>query len=122
MYHLIRQYVCLPVLKMSPPLQSFATTSGNFSNVSRFTDSQPKSSNAITSHSVMHLLASAPAPPIAHRYTALLRTIASHTSCERSPLPIIAQSPISRSFGANLSILPEVVGVKIMFELKEVPE
>ena len=64
----------------------------------------------MTSQEVMHLHASAPAPPVAQKYTAPLRSIASHTSRERSPLPIIAHSPMSRSAGEYTSILPEVVG------------
>ena len=64
----------------------------------------------MTSHSGMHLQASAPAPPIAQKYTAPLRLIASQTASERSPLPIIAESPISSSMGEYTSILLEVVG------------
>lgn len=46
-----RQYFSLPDLNRFPPTQSIVTISGNFSNLSRFTLSQPRSSNAMTSHS-----------------------------------------------------------------------
>ena len=52
----------------------------------------------------------APAPPIAAKYTALFLTIASMTSFDRFPLPIIAFCPRSSSVGAYLSIREAVVG------------
>ena len=54
--------------------------------------------------------ASAPAPPIEQRYMALFLTIASLTAILLSPFPIIPPSPKSKRRGANLSILPDVVG------------
>ena len=56
---------------------------------------------------------SAPAPPIAAKYTPVLRFIASRTSSLISPLPIIPPKPISRRVGAKLSILAEVVGPQL---------
>ena len=58
----------------------------------------------------MHFDKRAPAPPIAAKYTALFLTIASFTSSVRLPLPIIPIKPLSKSFGAYLSILLAVVG------------
>lgn len=49
------------------PLVSIPTNKGKFLKVNFFIDSQPKSSKAITSHSVILRLARAPAPPIAQR-------------------------------------------------------
>ena len=54
-------------LNIFPPLQSIPTISGKLSNSRRFTDSQPRSSKAITSQLFIDFAASAPAPPIAQR-------------------------------------------------------
>ena len=56
--------------KSEPPAQSIPTTSGKSSTTRRLTDSQPRSSNAITSTERTACAASAPAPPSAQRYTA----------------------------------------------------
>ena len=74
------QYSALPIEKISPPKQSLATINGKFSKVNLLTDSQPKSSKAITSQDVIQCDANAPAPPMAHRYIALFLTIASLTA------------------------------------------
>ena len=102
--------ICCYTLKIDPPFASIPTKRGNLWKVSRFTDSQPRSSKAITSHSVMCLQASAPAPPIAHKYSAQFLSIAAATSALRGPFPIMAASPISSIAGANLSIREDVVG------------
>ena len=67
-------------------------------------------SNIYTSEEIMDFDNSAPAPPTAAKYTARLRTIASFTSFDRFPLPIIPPNPRSKSAGAYLSIRLDVVG------------
>ena len=52
----------------------------------------------------------APAPPIAQKYKALYFLIASTTSSDLFPFPIVAITPFAIKSGVNLSILEEVVG------------
>ena len=58
---------CYRCSKRLPPWQSMAVIKGKSSNHRRLTDSQPRSSKAITSQDLMHLQASAPAPPMAQK-------------------------------------------------------
>ena len=53
---------------------------------------------------------SAAAPPMAAKYTTLFFTMASTTSLERGPLPIMPLSPCSIIAGEYASMRPDVVG------------
>ena len=88
------------------------TMSGKSAKTSRLTDSQPSSGNAISSSEAICRAAMAPAPPMATRYTARLRRMASTTAALRLPFPMVALRPRSYSAGANASIRPLVVGPK----------
>ena len=92
------------------PSESITTIAGKFSTLSFLIASVPRSSYATTSDSTIAFESKAPAPPMAARYTALFLTMASITSLDLFPFQIIPRSPISRSSGAYLSILLDVVG------------
>ena len=83
-----------------PPAASMAQMSGMSRTVRRRTASAPRSLHAMTSHLSTHPAISAPAPPVAAKYTAPWARIASATGWERGPLPIIPLSPRAMSFGA----------------------
>ena len=70
----------------------------------------PKIILVIEDDETMRLAISAPAPPIAPKYTAPCRFMASITSALRSPLPTIPDKPWAISFGEYASIRPLVVG------------
>ena len=66
----------------------------------RWTASGPNSGKAITVAALIRWEISAPAPPVAPRYTALYSCMAAMTSAERLPLPIIAFKPSLIRVGA----------------------
>ena len=105
-----RRYGSEAVSYKSFPMVSITTITGKSFTCSLRIASVPKSSYAITSDETMARDSSAPAPPMAAKYTALLRTIASFTVWRRRPFPIIPRSPLSSRTGAYLSMRLAVVG------------